>query len=554
MTAFIEAGRAGLFGFQHWSRNIVAGVTVGIIALPLALAFAIASGVQPEQGIYTAIIAGLVVSLFGGSRVQIAGPTGAFIVILAGIVAQHGVDGLLLATFMAGVILCALGVARLGAVIRYIPTPVILGFTAGIGVIIFVGQWPNFFGLPAPEGEYFHSKLWQLLHSYQAVSLPTTLVGAGSLALVLLPRRLRSLRRIPGPLLAMAAATTLQWAFEFPQLATIGSAFGDIPRGLPLPALPHWSLAQALGLIGPAFAIAMLGAIESLLSAVVADSMANTQHDSNAELIGQGVANMLSPLFGGIAATGAIARTAANIRSGGNSPLAGVVHALFLVLVLLLLTPLARHVPLATLAAVLFVVAWDMSEAKRFLQLLRRAPRADVVILLVTFLLTVFADLVIAVNLGILLAMLQFMRRMADSVYIAPRNAESLDWKLARLGLEHLPDGVEINEIRGPLFFAAVEPMKQVLRTRKPATLILMLDRCPFADATGLLYLDDLIDDLHAHGSRLLLVGANQRVHEKLQRMGLYDKLCRDDVQPDLLQALRHVHATGSNKLAAAPP
>jgi SulP family sulfate permease len=544
MFSVIEAARAGLFAPRNWPRNIIAGITVGVIALPLALAFAIASGVKPEQGIYTAIIAGLAVSLFGGSRVQIAGPTGAFIVILSAIVAEYGVEGLLLATMMAGVILCAFALARLGAVIRFIPSPVIIGFTSGIAIIIFVGQWHNFFGLPSPQGSYFHQKLWHLLQSFPDVNLLTMLFGVGSLILVLLPRFIPSLRRIPGPLLAMLVAALVQGLSEFSQVATIGSAFGEIPRGLPGFALPRFSPGEMIGLIGPAFTIAMLGAIESLLSAVVADGMAGTRHNSNAELFGQGIANILSPLFGGIAATGALARTSVNIRSGGNSPLAGIVHSIILILVLVLLAPLARYVPLATLAAVLFAVAWDMSEAKRFIQLVRRAPVADTVILLVTFFLTVFADLVIAVNVGILLAILQFMRRMAGSVEVSPRSAESLSRKLEKLGLAQLPQGVEVHEVQGPLFFAAIDRAKRAFSASKPNVVILLLDDCPFVDATALLFLEELIARMTLQGQRLVLSGANKRVLGKLRRMGLIARLGKDGVQPDLMSALESLPET----------
>uniref|UniRef100_UPI003342DDBB SulP family inorganic anion transporter n=1 Tax=Castellaniella defragrans TaxID=75697 RepID=UPI003342DDBB len=541
MFALIEARRAGLLTPRHWLSNIIAGVIVGVVALPLAMAFAIASGAKPEQGLYTAIIAGLVVSVCGGSRVQIAGPTGAFIVILSGIVADHGIDGLQLATLMAGLILCGFGLARMGAVIRYIPMPVIIGFTAGIGVIIWVGQWQDFFGLPAVHGRHFHEKLWQLLQALPQLKPLTTLFGLCSLALVLAPHRVRALRRIPGPLLALVAATLVQETFQFPQIATIGSIFGDLPRGLPQFAWPQWSLDQALRLIGPAFAIAMLGAIESLLSAVVADGMAGTRHDSNAELIGQGLANICSPLFGGIAATGAIARTATNIRSGGTSPLAGITHAVTLVLVLLLLAPLARHIPLATLSAVLFVVAWNMSEAPRFIRLARRAPRADVVILMVTFLLTVFADLVVAVNIGIVLAMLHFLRRMADSFDVVAQGEELLRHELAAGNFEHLPPGVEVHEVRGPLFFAAVERLRHALAGSHAKALVLRLERVPFADATALQALDELAIILRAHGVRLVLCGANARVAAKLRRMGLLDRLGEDGAQPNLVRALAHL-------------
>lgn len=551
MFALLEARRAGLLAPRHWLSNIIAGVIVGVVALPLAMAFAIASGVKPEQGLYTAIIAGLVVSVFGGSRVQIAGPTGAFIVILSGIVADHGVDGLQLATLMAGVMLCGFGLARMGAVIRYIPMPVIIGFTAGIGVIIWVGQWRDFFGLPAIEGRHFHEKIWQLLQSFPQLDPLTTLFGLGSLALVLAPRWLPTLRRVPGPLLALVAATLIQGLFQFPQVATIGSAFGDIPRGLPEFTWPQWSIDRMLTLIGPAFAIAMLGAIESLLSAVVADSMAGTRHDSNAELVGQGMANILSPLFGGIAATGAIARTATNIRSGGTSPLAGIVHAVTLVLVLLLLAPLARHIPLATLAAVLFVVAWNMSEAPRFIRLMRRAPRADVIILLVTFFLTVFADLVVAVNIGIVLAVLHFLRRMADSVDVVAQGEDHLRHELGP-AVGPLPPDVEVQDVRGPLFFAAVERVKHALARSSAKALILRLERVPFADATALQALDELAVDLKARGVRLVLCGANARVAGKLRRMGLLERLGADGVQPDLPRALARL-STDAQGAAPGP-
>ncbi|HSW13792.1 MAG TPA: SulP family inorganic anion transporter, partial [Solimonas sp.] len=305
MIAVVAAARAGLFARSHWLPNLVAGIVVGVVALPLAMAFAIASGVKPEQGIYTAIIAGIAVSLFGGSRLQIAGPTGAFIVILAGVTAKHGPEGLLLATLMAGAILVLLGLARFGSVIRYIPDPVIVGFTAGIGVIIWVGQWKDFFGLPAATGEHFHEKLGSLLQALPALQLPTTLLALASLLLVILGPRLPGLKRVPGPLIAMLAATLAQSYFQFEGVATIASAFGGIPQGLPRFALPEIGFAQLLTLMPAAFTIAMLGAIESLLSAVVADGMAGTRHDSNQELIGQGIANLLTPLFGGFAATGA---------------------------------------------------------------------------------------------------------------------------------------------------------------------------------------------------------------------------------------------------------
>ena len=541
MLAIIEAKRAGLLQRAHWLQNLIAGLIVGVVALPLAMAFAIASGVKPEQGLYTAIVAGLAVSLFGGSRVQIAGPTGAFIVILSGIVAEHGVEGLQIATLMAGLILLLLGLARMGAVIKYIPVPVIAGFTAGIGVIIWVGQWKDFFGLPAVSGHYFHEKLWSLLAAFPKFDPTTTVLALFSLALLIFVPKVAALRRVPGPLVALVAATLIQSVFAFPSVATIGSTFGAIPQGLPELVIPHLDFSRVLSLVGPAFAIAMLGAIESLLSAVVADRMAGTRHDSNQELVGQGVANVLAPLFGGIAATGAIARTATNIRNGGNSPLAGVVHALTLVLVLWLLAPLAQNIPLATLAAILFMVSWNMSEPRHVLALLRKAPRADVIILLVTFALTVFADLVVAVNIGVVLAMLHFLHRMAQSVVVERQAPESLLHHAHGRATVNFPHDLVVCQIHGPLFFAAVDNFRDDLaaQCKDAGHVVIRLGRMPFADATGLQALDDALQELHARGARVMLIEANDRVAGKLQKMGVYRKLESDAAVRDLPGVLR---------------
>jgi SulP family sulfate permease len=531
MLALTEAHRAGLLGRQHWLPNIVSGVIVGIVALPLAMAFAIASGAKPEQGLYTAIIAGFLVSALGGSRLQIAGPTGAFIVILAGITAKYGIAGLQVATLMAGVILLLLGLARMGTIIRFIPDPVILGFTAGIGVIIWVGQWRDFFGLPPVAGEHFHEKLWQLLHMLPHFDGTTTGLAALSLALVIFSPKVPGMKRVPGPLAALVVTTTLQAVFQFASVRTIGSAFGGIPQGFPTLQLPDISIEGVIELIGPAFTIAMLGAIESLLSAVVADGMAGTRHDSNQELIGQGIANIAAPLFGGFAATGAIARTATNIRNGGTSPLAGIVHALTLVLIVLFLAPLAVHVPLAALAAILFVVAWNMSEARHFAKMIQRAPRADVVILLVTFGLTVFADLVVAVNIGVILATLHFLRRMATSVEVRQATQQELQQEFAHLGLAQLPPGVLVYAVEGPFFFGAVENFERALASTHtdPKVLIIRLRWVPFIDITGLQTLEEVIHDLHKRGVRVMLLGANPRVQGKLEKAGIIELIGREN-------------------------
>jgi SulP family sulfate permease len=524
VIAIAQAARAGLLRPENWGRNLVAGVIVGVVALPLSMAFAIASGVPPEMGLYTAIVAGLVVSLLGGSLVQIAGPTGAFIVILAGISAEHGVDGLQIATLMAGIILVAMGLARLGAVLKYIPAPVIVGFTAGIGVIIFTGQWHNFFGLPQPAGDHFHEKMANLLGSLGLISWPTTLLAAASLAVLLLWPRLPVARRVPGPLVAMVAATAAVVVLQPDGVATIGSAFGGVPTGLPGFAPPAVTPDRIIELLGPAFTIALLGAIESLLSAVVADGMAGTRHDSNQELVGQGLANLATSVFGGFAATGAIARTATNVRNGGNAPIAGVVHSLTLVAVLLALAPLAASIPLAALAAILFVVAWNMSEVRHVVAMTRRAPLPDVAILWITLLLTVFADLVIAVNVGVILATLNFLRRMASSVEVRQQSDAADD------GVP-LPPGVLVYAIDGPFFFAAVETFERALAHSHtdPEAVILRLGRVPFMDITGLQALDEAVADLQRRGGRVLLCEANPRVRGKLERARVMDRIGWDN-------------------------
>jgi sulfate permease, SulP family len=540
MINFLEALNDGKFGKGRILPNIVAGIIVGIVALPLAMAFAIASGVRPEQGIYTAIIAGFLVSMFGGSSTQIAGPTGAFIVILSGITATHGVSGLQIATIMAGVMLLLMGFAKLGAVIKFIPAPVIVGFTAGIGVIIWVGQWKYFFGFPALQGEHFHERLVSSLQALPHLHWPTAAVGVGSLGLVTLSGKLKWLRPVPGPLIAMVAATALQYCFQFDGVATIGSAFGGIPQHLPKPTLPEWTASRVIELMGPAFTIAILGAIESLLSAVVADGMTGTKHNSNQELIGQGVANIATPFFGGFAATGAIARTATSIRNGGTSPIAGVTHAATLLLTVLILAPMAAHVPLSTLAAILFVVAFNMSELKHVVRLIRLAPVADVVILVVTFLLTVFADLVVAVNIGVILAMLQFLRRMASAVEVELQTEAHLRPELADQGLQKMPPGVLVYAIEGPIFFGAVENFERALALSHtdPQVLVLRLRRVPFMDISGLLILEEVVGKLLRRGVRVLLCEANARVKAKLVKVGLMELVGPANYADSFSQAL----------------
>lgn len=459
--AILESWRAGLLGKHNWLPNIAAGVVVGVVAIPLAMAFAIAAGAKPEQGLYTAIVAGLVVTLFGGSRVQIAGPTGAFAVLLAGVTARYGIGGLQVVTMLAGAILVVFGLAKLGSVIKFIPESVVLGFTAGIAIVIWVGQWPNFFGLPAAEGEHFATKLASMVQHLPSLDLTTTLLGIASVLVIVLWPKIPKLGAIPAPLVALVGGTAFVALAHPAGVATIGSAFGGLPGGLPSLTMPEFAWADLPELVRPAFAIALLGAIESLLSATVADGMTGTRHDSNQELLGQGAANIAASLFGGFAATGAIARTATNIRHGGNSPIAGVFHVLTVLLVVLVLAPLAVNVPLATLAAILFVVAFNMSEVGRVVRIARRAPRSDVAVMLITLALTVFADLVVAVEVGVILAMLNFFRRMTSAVGVTALDSETL--------AEHAPEQVPVFRdvlvytIDGPFFFGAVEQFESAL-------------------------------------------------------------------------------------------
>lgn len=541
MIAILEAKRAGLLSKKHWLNNILAGLIVGVVALPLAMAFAIASGAKPEQGIYTAIVAGGFTSLFGGSRLQIAGPTGAFIVILAGITAKYGIEGLQVATLMAGVMLMLMGLARLGGVIKFIPDPVIVGFTSGIGVIIWVGQWKDFFGLSpiATEAEHFHEKLWHLTQAFSTLQFETTALSLFTLAVLLLSPKV--FKRIPSPLVAMLVATAIQWYFNFESVATIGSAFGGIPQSLPHFQVPSVTFSEVLQLIGPAFTIALLGAIESLLSAVVADGMTGTKHDSNQELVGQGIANIFSPLFGGFASTGAIARTATNIRNGGTSPLAGIFHVITLLIIVLALAPLASHIPLCALSAILFVVAYNMSELHRFSHMVRTATKSDVAVLLITFLLTVFGDLVIAVNIGVLLACLLFMKRMSEAIVIEQHTHEKLRLETDNKDFK-LPPKTVVFAIEGPFFFGAAQHLDHALESihGHAEILVLRLAKVPFIDATAMQSLWDLSATCQRHNTRLVLCEARPNVVHKLKIAGLIDVIGKENLLEHINQINRY--------------
>ncbi len=522
MPAIIEAWRAGLLRRDSIGRNIAAGLVVGVVALPLAMAFAIASGATPQAGLYTALVAGVAVSLFGGTRVQIAGPTGAFAVLLAGVTARYGLAGLQMVTLMAGALLVILGLARLGGMIRFIPESVILGFTAGIAVVIWVGQWGNFFGLPKVDGVALFERLPGLVGTLPQLHVPTTLLGMASLAILLVWPRIPVLSRIPAPMVALLAGTLYIAIAQPADIATIGSAFGGIPRGLPPVTLPDLSLASLVGLARPAFAVALLGAIESLLSATVADGMTGTRHDPNQELVGQGIANVAASLFGGFAATGAIARTATSIRHGGNSPVAGLVHAALIALVLVALAPLAANVPLTTLAAILFVVAYNMSDIRRVVRTARRAPRSDVAVMLITFGLAALADISLAVEVGVVLALLNFFRRMVATVDVSVLETDQVEDRLREADLQ-VPEGVLVYSVSGPFFFGAVEQFESALlhSDTDPEAIVIKLVSVPFIDMTGLVAFKDAVDALEHRGVRVAMCGANPDVAARLERAGV---------------------------------
>ena len=501
---------------EQLTRDLMSGVVVGIVALPLALAFAIASGVPPERGIYTAIVAGFLISALGGSRVQIGGPTGAFVVIVAGIVATSGYDGLVICTLIAGVILILLGIARMGALIKFIPYPVITGFTSGIAVIIFSGQIRDFLGLRMERVPVALMDKWVAYwDAHRSFNPAAACVALGALAILILWPHVT--HRIPAPFVAMVVATAAVQLFHIP-VETIGSRFGGVPSSLPLPHWPSIPWLHLKNLISPALTVALLAAIESLLSAVVADGMIGTRHKSNMELIAQGVANIASPLFGGIPATGAIARTATNVRTGGRTPIAGMTHAVTLLLILIFVGRWAAMVPLAALAAILVVVAYHMSEWRSFAGLLR-APRSDLVVLLLTFALTVFVDLSVAVQVGVVVASLLFMKRMSDITHVEgvtdelrDPNEDPSEITLVRkrkkfVGGYEIPDGVEVYQVNGPFFFGAADKLTEVMSEidKPPKVFILRMRNVPVIDATGIHAIELMAANLRHQGTTLIL-------------------------------------------------
>lgn len=518
------------YTFPQFRRDALAGVIVGIVALPLAIAFAIASGVAPEKGLITAIVAGFFISAFGGSRVQIGGPTGAFIVIVYGIVQEHGVQGLTIATLMAGVLLVVLGLVRAGALLRYFPHTLIVGFTTGIAVIILSTQINDLLGLGIAHVPADLLDKWAIYVQHAgAFDLLTFAVGAGTIAITLLMPRI--LPAVPGPLVAIVLATAVVAGFHLP-VDTIGSRYGGIPTGLPAPQFAWVDLATFKELLRPALAIALLGGIESLLSAVVADGSIGGRHRSNMELVAQGGANVVSALFGGIPATGAIARTATNIKNGGRTPMAGMVHAVVLLLILLVAGQWAALIPMACLAGILVVVAWNMAEVHSFIAVFRTS-RYDMAVLLVTFLLTAFVDLVVAIEIGLVLAAFLFMKRMSDSTRLSELGAaDAAGEKLFEAEFGKVPAHVVIYEINGPLFFGAAQTFTETIRKvgDQHRVLILRMRNVPFIDATGLHRLADIIQTMERRHLRVLLTDVLPDVRNSMRDAGLVTegRLCPD--------------------------
>ena len=499
---------------QQFVKDVMAGLIVGVVALPLAIAFAIASGVSPEKGLYTAVIAGFIISALGGSKVQIGGPTGAFIVIVYGIVQQFGINGLIIATFIAGVILIIMGIARLGAIIKFIPYPLIVGFTSGIAIIIFSSQMKDFFGFKMGEVPADFTDKWQsYIGNFQTVNIYALLIAAGTVAIIALWPKVT--RKIPGSLIALLLTTIVVQLLHLP-VETIGSRFGSISSSFPSPVIPDLDFDTIQKLIAPAFTIALLGGIESLLSAIVADGMIGGNHRSNTELIAQGTANIFSSIFGGIPATGAIARTATNVKNGGRTPVAGIVHAFTLLLIILFIGKWAALIPMAALAGILVIVAYNMSEWENFISVVK-GPRGDTAVLLTTFFLTVFIDLTVAIEIGMVLAVFLFMRNMIKFTDVNILTNDDTDREQGRdkdaISNYAVPKEVEVFEINGPLFFGAAYKFKDAIRFIKkpPKVFIIRMRYVPIIDATGIRTLKEIHKESKNRGTKLIL----SEVHSK---------------------------------------
>ena len=533
------------FSKEQFFKDLVAGIIVAIIALPLSIALGISSGVSPEKGLITAIIAGFIISLLGGSRVQIGGPTGAFVVIVFGIIQNHGVDGLIIATFMAGIILVLFGLLRFGSLIKYIPYPITVGFTSGIAVTLFSTQVKDFLGLSMTKTPSEFIPKWEAYISHMNTTNLYTL-AIGLLALIILIFWPKINKKIPGSLIALIVTTLVVFIFNLP-VATIGSQFGKISSNIPMPHIPNLNLNTLKALIGPAFTIALLGGIESLLSAVVSDGMIGDKHNSNAELIAQGIANMGSSLFGGIPATGAIARTAANVKNGGRTPISGIVHSITLLLIMLVFMPLAKFIPLTTLSAILIIVSYNMSEWRTFKAILK-APKSDIAILLTTFFLTVLFDLVIAIGIGMLVSMCLFMRRVATSIEVNELNeSDCSDKSNIDTDMENLKVGenVLVYDIRGHLFFGAVDTfmntMKEINDDAK--VLVLRMRHTKTLDVTGYKQIKNIALSCKSRNMTLIISELQEQPKKVMRLMGFIDTLGEDHFATNFDEALEKANS-----------
>ena len=526
------------YSWKEFAADLLAGVTVGLVALPLAMAFAIASGVPPQLGLYCAVIAGFLISALGGSSTQIGGPTGAFVVVVFGIVTRYGIEGLYLCTLMAGVFLVILGATGLGTAVRFIPRPVVVGFTNGIAVIIASTQIKDFFGLKVEHvpGEFW-ARLETLARNFGTISYTETLLGIWALIVIIFC--VRRLPKVPGYIAALFVGTALVWVLKLP-VETIGTRFGGIPSGLPTLVIPAFHFSHLRPLIGPAITVAMLGAIESLMSAVVSDRMSGDKHNPNVELVAQGIANIVSPLFGGLPATGAIARTATNIRSGAKTPVAGMVHALTLLAILLFAAPMAKFIPLAVLSAILFVVAYNMGEWREIPELLK-LPKLEVGTWLLTFLLTVFADLTVAVEAGMIMGALVFISKVTSTTKISRVTTDYVeDGRQHTLQDKQIPPYVAIFRIHGPFLFGAADKMESVIQKlpELPPVIILRLRNMTAIDATGLQVLENFADAVHASHKELLLCGALEQPAELMQQAEFEEHVGKNNICGSIAEAL----------------
>jgi sulfate permease, SulP family len=531
------------YNLNKFSRDVIAGITVGLVALPLAMAFAIASGLTPQAGIYCAMVTGFLISLLGGSKTQIGGPTGAFVVVVAGIVAIHGIDGLFMCTMMAGVLLVVLGATGMGSAVKFIPRPVVIGFTNGIAVLIASTQIKDFFGLHVTKvpGEFW-LRMKVLAAAFPTWSWQATLLAVCTVAVMLACRIFSN--RIPGPIVAMLGATLAVYLLKLP-VETIGTRFGGIPSGLPHLVIPRWHASLVQGLLGPAFTVAMLGAIESLMSAVVSDRMSNDRHNPNVELIGQGVANIISPMFGGLPATGAIARTATNIRAGAQSPVAGMIHALTLLCVLMFAAPLASYIPMAALAGILMIVAYNMGEWREIPQLLK-LTKTDISVWLVTFGLTVFADLTVAVEAGMILAALLFITRVSNTTTVSQVTDEYIeDGRMHILQDKDIPYYATIFRIHGPFLFGATDKVATITEKmhQLPPVVIIRLRNMTAIDATGVYALEEIARQLHASGRTLILCGAREQPAQVMQQAEFEEVVGRENICANVNEALQRAEA-----------